>query len=77
MHIQIFLGRFLAARDSGTDFLAENFRPAAGERIQSGSFEFNQRLLDGLFREPRKMENFNRGETFEMQSRGSSRRKRL
>ena len=50
-----------------TDFLAENFRAAAGERIEAGVLQFNQRLLDGFFREPGEVQNFNGGETFEMQ----------
>ena len=65
--VQIFLGGFLAAGDVRADFLAENFRAAAGERIEAGGFQFNQRLLDGFFREPGEVQNFNGGETFELQ----------
>ena len=64
MDVQIFLGGFLAVGDGGADFLAENFRAAAGERIEAGGFQFNQRLLDGFFGEPGEVENFDGGETF-------------
>ncbi len=62
--VQIFLGGFLALGDGAADFLAENFRAAAGERIEAGVLQFNQRLLDGFFGEPGEMQNFNGGETF-------------
>ena len=68
MHVQIFLGGFLALGDGATDFLAENFRAAAGERIEAGGLQFDQRLLDGFFREPGEVQNFNGGETFEVQA---------
>jgi hypothetical protein len=65
--VQIFLGGFLAAGDGAADFLAENFRAAAGERIEAGVLQFNQRLLDGFFGEPGEVQNFNGGETFQLQ----------
>ena len=40
--VQIFLGGFLALGDGGADFLAENFRAAAGERIEAGGLQFAQ-----------------------------------
>ena len=64
--IQIFLGGFLALGDGAADFLAENLRAAAGERFESGGFQFNQRLLDGFLREPGEVQDFNRGEAFEL-----------
>ncbi len=48
------------------DFRSEDLRAAAGERVESSGFEFNQRLLDGFFCEPGEMEDFNRGEAFEV-----------
>ena len=65
--VQIFLGGFLAAWRWRADFLAENFRAAAGERVEAGGLQFNQRLLDGFFREPGEVQNFNGGETFQLQ----------
>jgi hypothetical protein len=64
--IEVFLGGFLAPRDGGADFFAENFRAAAGERIEAGIFQFAQRFLHGFFGEPCEVQNFNGGETFEV-----------
>ena len=36
MDVEIFLGGFLALGDRGADFLAEDLRAAAGERIEAG-----------------------------------------
>ena len=49
------------------DFLAENLRAAAGERIESGFLQFAQRLLDGFLRQPGEVQDFNGGEAFELQ----------
>ena len=67
MHVQIFLGGFLAFGDSAADFLAENLRAATRERFESGGFEFNQSLLNGLLAEPGEMQDFNRGKAFQLQ----------
>ena len=67
MHVQIFLGGFLAPGDGRADFRSKDFRAAAGERIEPGGLQFNQGLFDGFFGEPGEVQNFNRGETFEMQ----------
>ena len=64
VNVQIFLGGLLALGDSAANFLAENFRAAAGERVEAGRFQFNQRLLDGFFGEPGEVQDFNGGETF-------------
>ena len=71
--IQIFRGGFLAAGDGGTDFLAENFRAAAGERVQAGGLQFGQGLLDGFFGEPGEVQDFNGGEAFQLQARHPAR----
>jgi hypothetical protein len=64
VHVQIFLGGFLALGDGAADFLAENFRAAAGERSRPAAFNSIKRLLDGFFGEPGEVQNFNGGETF-------------
>ena len=64
MHVEVFLGGFLAFGDLRTDVFAKDFRAAAGERVESGGFQFNQCLFDGFFGEPREMQNLNRGEAF-------------
>ena len=67
--VQVFVGGFLAARDGGAHFLAENFRAAAGERIEPGGLEFRQRFRHGFFGEPGQMQNFNGREAFQLQAR--------
>ena len=64
MDVQVFLGGFLALGDGRADFLAKNFRAAAGEGIQPGLLQFGQRLADGFFREPGEVEDFDGGEAF-------------
>ena len=66
MYLQVLLGGFLALGDGGTDLLAENFRAAAGERIQPGGLQFNQGLFDRFFGQPGEVQNFNRRETFQV-----------
>ena len=50
MHVQIFGGGFLALGNSAAHVRLKNFRAAAGERIETGGLQFNQRLFDGFFR---------------------------
>ena len=64
MHVQIFLGGFLAPGDLRADFLAKNLRAAAGKRIKADGSQFGERVQDGFFGEPGEMENLNRGKTF-------------
>jgi len=65
--VQPFLGGFLALGDGVAYFLSENFRAAARERFKSGVVQFAQRLFRGFLREPGEVQDFNRGETFELQ----------
>ena len=44
--------------DGDADFLAENFRAAAGERFEAGVLQFDQRLLNGFFGQPGEMQEF-------------------
>ena len=61
---EVFLGGFLAPGNLRTNFLAENFRAAAGERIQTGGLQFGKRFQNRLFGKPGEVENLNCGETF-------------
>ena len=64
VHVQVFPGGFLALGDGRTDFLAKNFRAAAGERIESGGLQFTQGVFDGFFCEPGEMQDFDGREAF-------------
>ena len=70
VNVEIFLGRFLSFGNGGTHLLAKNLRPAAGQRVEAGLFQFNQCLLDGFLRDPGEVQDFDGGETLEAQSRG-------
>ena len=70
VNVEIFLGRFLPSGDGRTHLPTKNLRPAAGQRVEAGLFQFNQCLLDGFLRQPGKMQDFNRRKTFHVQSRG-------
>jgi len=64
VNVQIFLGGFLALGDGAADFLAENLRTAAGERVEAGLTQLNQTCSTDFFREPGEVEDFNCGEAF-------------
>ncbi len=68
MHVEIFRGGFFATRDGFADFRAEDFRAAAGERVQAGFVEFGEDFRDGFLGQPGEVQDFNGGETFELQA---------
>jgi len=49
VHVEVFLGALLPARDGGADFRAENLRAAAGERIEPGGFELGEHVRERFF----------------------------
>ncbi len=69
MDVEVFLGGFLAPGDRGTDFRAEDFRAAAGEGVEPGVLQSAQGLSDGLLRQPRQVQHFDRREAFQLQPR--------
>ena len=67
--VEVFLGGFLAPGDGGADFLAEDFRAAAGEGIEPGLLQGAQGLGDGFLRQPGQVQDLDGREALQLQPR--------
>ena len=66
VHIFPIVAGAFEARDFGADFIIENFRAAAGDRLQTSVHQSANGVFDAEFADLRDAENFRRGKTVQM-----------